>query len=196
LIGILDVLTLDDFFYDKHRVYFDPDTIQTLLFNQGFEIISEWIDAACIRLLVRKVDKPSIPITTNNYSKNRNLISEYTLTLNESRTKLPSLIHELISYLDDSSLKMILGCGRMLDALIVYGGLDISRFDYLVDNYLGMATGRLYDRDLFRLDNLPLVGGNIQFVVVSRTSNEEIGNLIQGKFAEAKILYFGSLLNK
>jgi hypothetical protein len=84
----------------------------------------------------------------------------------------------------------------MLDALISYGELDLSSFDFLVDNYLGLATDTLYGRDLYRLDNLPEIKGAIQFVVVSRTSNLEIKDLISRKFPTSNVFFFGSLLNK
>jgi hypothetical protein len=80
--------------------------------------------------------------------------------------------------------------------LISYGHLDLSSFHFLVDNYLGLATKVLYGRDLYRLDNLPEIKGGIQFVVVSRTSNLEIANLISNKFPTASIFFFASLLNR
>lgn len=195
LSGVVGVATLDDFFYDKHRVYFDPNTLKTLLRNQGFEILSEWVDLACIRLLVQKSEKPKNSVISSNYTLNRELISDYVLMLNESRRKLPGLVKELHENLEDESTRIVLGCGRMLDALISYGNLDLSRFDFLVDNYLGLATKKLYERDLYRLDNLPEIQGRIQFVVISRTSNLEIGNLISSKYPSSSIFFFGSLLN-
>lgn len=195
LSGVVGVATLDDFFYDKHRVYFDLVTLQTLLHNQGFVILSEWIDSACIRLLVQKTNKPTISTSGSSYVSNRELITKYIEDLDLSRRKLPSLVRELNSNLEQEATRLILGCGRMLDALITYGELDLSSFDFLVDNYLGLATKALYGRDLYRLDNLPEFMGAIQFVVVSRTSNLEIGELISNRFPTSSIFYFGSLLN-
>jgi SAM-dependent methyltransferase len=195
LSGIVEVATLDDFFYDKHRVYFDPVTLQTLLKNQGFVILSEWIDSACIRLLVQKTLKPTISTNEFSYISNRELITKYVEDLDLSRRKLPSLVRELNSNLEHESTRLILGCGRMLDALITYGELDLSSFDFLVDNYLGLATKTLYGRDLYRLDSLPEITGAIQFLVVSRTSNLEIGELISNRFPTSNIFYFASILN-
>jgi len=195
LSGVLGVATLDDFFYDKHRVYFDFATLETLLRNQGFLILSEWVDSACIRLLVQKTNKPTLATFNSSYTANRELIEKYSEDLNQSRRKLPSLVKILNSNLEPDSTHLILGCGRMLDALIAYGDLDLGRFDFLVDNYLGLATRTLYGRDLYRLDNLPNIEGAIQFIVVSRTSNLEIGEWISRKYPTAKILYFGRLLD-
>lgn len=196
LTGIVGVATLDDFFYDKHRIYFDLSTLQRLLENQGFVILSDWVDSACIRLLVQKIDTPKVLGRTSSYSVNRKLISNYITDLEQSRLRLPPLVRELQTKLDCESTRIILGCGRMLDAIIYYGELDLSSFDFLVDNYLGLATDTLYGRDLYRLDNLPEIKGAIQFVVVSRTSNLEIKDLISRKFPTANVFFFGSLLNK
>lgn len=195
LSGVVGVATLDDFFYDKHRVYFDLVTLQTLLHNQGFVILSEWIDSACIRLLVQKTDKPTVPTSGSSYSSNRELITKYAEGLDLSRRKLPSLVRELNSNLEHESTRLILGCGRMLDALITYGDLDLTSFDFLVDNYLGLATQTLYGRRLYRLDNLPEIVGATQVIVVSRTSNLEIGALISNRFPASNIFYFGNLLD-
>jgi SAM-dependent methyltransferase len=196
LSGIVGVTTLDDFFYDKHRVYFDLLTLQTLLGNQGFIILSEWVDSACIRLLVRKIEKQNASTRGSSYVSNREIISNYIEDLGQSRLKLPTLVSELHTNLEHESTRIVFGCGRMLDALISYGHLDLSSFHFLVDNYLGLATKMLYGRDLYRLDNLPEIKGGIQFVVVSRTSNLEIANLISNKFPTASIFFFASLLNR
>jgi len=193
ILGILDVAVLDDFFYDKHRLYFDPESLSTLLQNQGFTIIAEWVDTACIRYLARKIEKPKEISTTFNYVRNRELIVNYASALNSSRESLPNLVDILYSKLNPNSTRVLLGCGRMLDALISYGKLDLSHFDFLVDNYLGIATRSLYSRDLYTLENLPSIPGDLQFIVVSRTSNAELGNRISKKFKNAHVLYFSNL---
>lgn len=195
LLGIVGVATLDDFFYDKHRVYFDMFTLKALLKNCGFVVLSEWIDSACIRLLVQKNDLPKISARESRYIFNRELISNYIVSLDKSRASLPSLVEELHTYLKPDSTRIVLGCGRMLDALIVYGGLDLPKFDFLVDNYLGLATKTLYGRNLYRLDTLPEIKGHIQFVVISRTSNSEIGTLVSKKYPNSNIIFFAELLN-
>jgi SAM-dependent methyltransferase len=196
LLGILDVAVLDDFFYDKHRVYFDQDSLCNLLQNQGFKIIAEWVDSACVRFLAIKVEKPKKITTSFNYARNRELMVNYVSALNLSRSSLPSLVNNLYEKLNQGSTRVLLGCGRMLDALITYGKLDLSKFDFLVDNYLGVATKSLYARDLYTLDNLPFTHGDLQFVVISRTSNAELGNRISKQFKNAEVLYFANLTNQ
>lgn len=196
LTGILQVTALDDFFYDKHRVYFDPETLMSILRNCGFEMVTSWVDSACIRYLVRKAEKPEKIDYPLNYEKNRKLILEYTRSLNTSRENLPRLVNLLSAQLDPYSTKIILGCGRMLDAIISYGKLDLSQFDFIVDNYLGLATKKLYSRNLYTLDNLPAIPGDIQFLVVARTSNFELGATISKRFPHAKVIYFSEIGNE
>ena len=190
LAGILEVTALDDFFYDKHRVYFDPEILISILRNLGFEMVASWVDSACIRYLVRKTEKLEKINYPSDYEKNRKLILDYISSLNTSRKNLPRLVNILNAKLDPHSTKIILGCGRMLDAIISYGKLDLSQFDFLVDNYLGLATKKLYSRNLYTLDDLPAIPGDIQFLVVSRTSNAELGARISKLFPHAKVLYF------
>jgi SAM-dependent methyltransferase len=195
LLGILDVAVLDDFFYDKHRVYFDQDSLSNLLQSQGFKIVSKWVDAACIRFLAIKVEKPAKITTTFNYARNRELIVNYASALSLSRANLPNLVDNLYGKLNPGSTRLLLGCGRMLDALITYGKLDLSKFDFLVDNYLGIATKSLYSRELHTLNNLPSTHGDLQFVVISRTSNAELGQRISKQFKNAEVLYFANFMN-
>lgn len=194
LLGILDSIAIDDFFYDNHRVYFDPETLISLLERQGLIVLAEWEDAACIRLLLQKSEKRATPEITSNYARNKELIVDYSANLAKSRKILPGAVLAISNLLNKDSTKIILGCGRMLDALIVYGGLDLSKFDFLVDNYLGLATSKLYERNLYRLETLPAIVGDMQFVVFSRTSNQEIGKLISAIYPAAQINYVGSIL--
>ncbi len=193
--GILDVVTFDDFFYDKHRVYFDPATLRHLLQGKGFEVIAEWLDVACIRLLARKVEKVNTSVITSNYQHNLDLITKYKSELSKSRASLPSLINLLNSRLNRNSVRILLGCGRMLDALVSYGHLNLNDYDYLVDNFLGLATKTLYSRDLYTIDSLPTISGPLQVVVVARTANSELGIGVLKKFPHAELVYFAEIAN-
>lgn len=188
LSSILDSVVLDDFFYDKHRVYFDPSSLSSLLVSQGFQIVKEWIDAACLRYLVKKDAKPARELLPSNYTANHKLISSYEKVLHSSRSKLPKIVERLFQELEEAP-KVVVGCGRMLDALVSYGNLDLDSIDYLVDNFIGLATRSLYDRDLYTLDNLPVRGSDMQFIVVARTSNFELRSLISKKYEGSKIFF-------
>ena len=194
--GILNVAAFDDFFYDKHRVYFDPSTLRQVLQSQRFEVIAEWIDEACIRFLARKVDRVDASTLVSNYRSNHDLITKYKSGLSASRASLPNLVEVLRGRLNPNSTRIILGCGRMLDALVSYGHLDLNDFDFLVDNYLGVATRTLYSRDLFTLDSLPTISGQLQIIVVARTANAELGEKIYAKFKTADIVYFANIASE
>ena len=167
-----------------------------MLQSQGFEIIAEWIDEACIRFLARKVERVNASPLVSNYVSNRDLITKYESGLSTSRASLPSLVGVLRGRLNPNSTRIILGCGRMLDALVSYGHLDLNDFDFLVDNYLGLATKTLYSRDLYTLDSLPTIYGQVQVIVVARTANAELGEKIYTKFRTAEILYFADIASE
>jgi hypothetical protein len=84
-------------------------------------------------------------------------------------------------------------CTVVIETRRIRHALILSHFDFLVDNYLGIATRSLYSRDLYTLENLPSIPGDLQFIVVSRTSNAELGNRISKKFKNAHVLYFSNL---
>lgn len=191
---ILDSAVIDDFFYDKHRVYFDSNSLIAILKSEGFQIVEEWEDAACLRFLVKKNLRPAQNFFTSSYATNFELISKYQELIHVSRAKLPRVVESLLSLLDQDVPKVVVGCGRMLDALISYGNFDLDSIDYLVDNFLSLATESLYGRKLYTLDSLPVRTNNLHFIVVSRTSNLELERDIYNKFESPKMFFIAEFL--
>ena len=187
--GVRDSVNLDDFFYDRHRVYFDTATLFALLVNTGFEITAEWHNSACLRFLVRKATKPDAKISISRYAENKSILLRYMSGLAHNRSRLPEIVSSIISNLKPESTLVIVGCGRMLDALIKYGEFPIKRATYLVDNFLGLATDFLYGQRLFRFDNFTPSEENLHFLIVARTSNTELGREISRRFPNSVISF-------
>jgi SAM-dependent methyltransferase len=187
--GILETVSLDDFFYDKHRVYFDASTLKNLLSCFGFEIVNDWSDNACLRLLLRKCHEfPKRPLSSK-YQENRNLVIRYSEVLRKNRESLPQIVDTLHEQISQSSEVVLVGCGRMLDAMIKYGGFSLEKISYLVDNFLGLATSSLYNRPLYRFDNLADFDQDPTFVVMARTSNTDLKKLLNRLHPGAKIIF-------
>lgn len=192
--GILDSVILDDFFYDRHRVYFDEETLLGLLRNSGFEVIAEWHDSACLRFLVRRTTEPKEKILIERYHRNRSYLEEYVSALENNRSQLPKIVSIIMGQIETNASLVVVGCGRMLDALIRYGGFPISRVNYLVDNFLGQATEKLFNQPLYRFNNFNPSETSLQFLVVARTSNLELKNEIFNRFPGSKVSFVSELL--
>jgi len=193
--GIESNFALDDFFYDHHRVYFDSETLQHLLLSTGFEIMQTWNDTSCIRILAKKnMENVSfgIPQLPDRYSRNSKLIIEYSKILLESRNVLPGVVSNMYDLCDLSKPLIAVGCGRMFDAFIVYGGMQLDTIHYLVDNFISIATNSIYGRSVMSLNSLPDVGSDANFLVFSRTSGGEISKEILARFPQANIIHLSA----
>ncbi len=187
--GVRDSVNLDDFFYDRHRVYFDAETLFALLVNTGFDITAQWHNSACLRFLARKATEPAVKISISRYAENKSILLRYMSSLAHNRRRLPEIVSSIISNLKPDSTLVIVGCGRMLDALIKYGEFPIKRANYLVDNFLGLATEHLYGQHLYRLDNFAPAENNLHFLIVARTSNTELEGEISRRFPNSVISF-------
>jgi SAM-dependent methyltransferase len=187
--GVRDSINLDDFFYDRHRVYFDVETLFALLVNTGFDVTAEWHNSACLRFLVRKTIEPAIKVSVSRFAENKSILLRYMSGLTQNRNRLPEIVSSIVSTLKPDTTLVVVGCGRMLDALIKYGEFPINRADYLIDNYLGLATEHLYGRRLYRFDNFFPSENNLHFLIVARTSNSELEGEITRRFPYSTVTF-------
>ena len=195
--GIESNFALDDFFYDHHRVYFDFDTLQYLLFSTGFEIVETWNDTSCLRILAKKNiknDSFGFPQLPTRYASNSKLIAKYSKILLESREKLPSVVNTMYGLCDLSKPLIAVGCGRMFDAFLVYGGMQLDAMHYLVDNFISIATSSIYGRPVMSLNSLPDVGRKGNFLIFSRSSGNEISKEILARFPKANIIHLSDFM--
>ena len=192
--GILNSIILDDFFYDRHRVYFDEETLLGLLGNSRFEVVAEWHDSACLRFLARKTNELKEKVFVKRYDRNRSSIIKYVSALEKNRSQLPKIVSIIMGRIDTKTSLVVVGCGRMLDALIRYGGFPISRVNYLVDNFIGQATESLFNQPLYRLENFNPSETNLHFLVVARTSNLELKGEIFDRFPTAGVSFVSELM--
>ena len=192
--GILNSIILDDFFYDRHRAYFDEETLLGLLGNSGFEVVAEWHDSACLRFLVRKTNELREKVFVKRYTRNRSSIMKYVSAIEKNRSRLPKIVSLIMGRIDTNASLVVVGCGRMLDALIKYGGFPISRANYLVDNFIGQATETLFNQPLYRFDNFNPSEKNLHFLVVARTANLELKREIFDRFPTAVVSFVSELI--
>lgn len=183
-------LALDDFFYDKHRTYFEKRILKYIFSLFSMEIIDEIKSRSTLVFLVKKVlktKKPKLP--DGNYDFNKLNINKYLKNLSKNRKKSRNvirLINDEISTKQNSKI-IFYGAGRLFDALIKYGNLPIKDIDYLIDNHLSTATDQIHGIKLFNENLLDKIDDGIIFICAKSSSNEIYDNLIQ-KHSNMKII--------
>lgn len=174
-------INIDDFFYDKHLHYFTSDLLVKIIENLGFKLLIDNTSHNNIGLLFQKVDSINSVELPNYYEVNKKKINKYKKNLANNRKKIRQNINFINDMFDIHENNAIIGCGRALDAMIKYGNLDISKFNYFVDDFLVKATDSIYDNLLLSTEQLENIDGALLLV---KTPSQKILN----KLKDAKIL--------
>lgn len=185
LLAIRDPYVIEEFFIDKHNFHFEIATLTNALLKNSMEVQSDFSDNFNIVFVIsknqmnKKIElEPSITAADfKNYQKN----------LLDNRALLPYIAKKI-----ESMPKVaIYGAGRILDALIRFGKLDLQRI-VVVDRYLaenGMGLGiSISDPSIIEWREFEDV------IVLARSSTSEICNWLESRGAK-KITTFESLIS-
>ena len=187
---------IDEYFYDKHRVYFDKDSLIIALLRLGFKLIADGSTSASVKLLVGLDDfkiKLHSHKAIDRFSKNKNLIENYALRLKSNRLALPTAVSKMCEKLKPDQPTVIVGAGRILDAAIKYGHLEMRHFDYVTDNFLSETGIAINGVKIRRLDSLPKLE-NPYVALFTRTATKALTNEIMKWNKNAEIHTLSGLL--
>ena len=185
-------LVLDEYFYDKHRVYFDPGSLDELASQYGMEAVLGRDEGASI-IRAFRFNQTKGPKFQSRFKINSDLIKEYQRRMIQSRTSLTAVVQRVSQEVTAHNGHTILfGAGRATDALVKYGKLTLNIFDYVVDNYLGQASRTVLGREIITFHELDTLT-NPLFVVSTKSSTLRITSLVRGKFPNATLLLLADL---
>jgi len=186
---------IDEFFYDKHLYYYNEEILSSYIESLGFELLYKHSTPQNIGLLFKNSnDKKGYP-KLNLYNYNVNLINNYKKNITINRSILIEKQKQLNNNFPKEKCNIVFGSGRLLDAFIQYGKLNLDNFDYLIDDYLSQVTNTLYNKELHNssiLNNLHL--DNI-LLLVKHPSKELINNLTKNN-PDVNIIYLSEWLTK
>lgn len=195
LATVLNFPIVDEFFYDRHRLYFTPTTLCSLLEAQGFEVTRVEETVASIKVLARNRGplREAVRRNQREVERSRELIDNYAGVIRENRARLGTLAERVKALASGRSFSVALGAGRQLDALVRYGGLDLAAFDVLVDNFLADATGKAFGRDIVKLRDLTPVPDAFVFAFV-RTASRSVREIVSEWEPSATLRTFPEVL--
>ena len=121
--------------------------------NIGFDLIYSFTNNQNISLLFKKTNSYKLYPITNQYDENSKLIVNYKNNLTRNRNILKEKVKNINEIFSNGN-NSIIGCGRVLDAFIKYGELNLNNFNYLIDDYLYEVTDTLYNKTLYSRDIL------------------------------------------
>lgn len=165
----------DEFFYDKHLFYFNKKLLVCFFEINGFIMERDFSTKSSIVLIFKKIEECKEKKLTKKYpeivEKNKLMVTKYKNNLAKSRKHIPQIVKNIYSKANEKK-SAIIGCGRILNALVEYGGLDTEKFDVLIDNYLAEVTKELYGKSLNKIDILNKTEIEIFFLMTSSATNE------------------------
>lgn len=192
-IGGADIV--EEFFIDKHTFHFNRSLLLDMLRAAGFEISfgASERDFSNITIVARKTGVPSAPRWSDPElpQKNAELISRYRENLQRNRGRLMSVAGRL-SALADRQAVVCWGGGRILDALVKFGGLDPTRFRYIIDKFLFPHLRTVHGVPLHGPEQLRMHTPDV-VVVLARNSAPEIERAARS-FGVRHVVRFQDLL--
>ena len=186
---------LDEFFYDKHRVYFTGRSLEFALGRVGLTPVKKVRLHSSLKFLVSKADVAEDSLTPNPSEQGyaRSLISDYVVALDGNRRMLPAAVEVMTEWFSNFGQRVALGAGRVFDAAVRYGFLEPSTFDALVDNFLVEATPVAYGQPLRRLQDVT-PNGHPAVAVFARQAGPQLENLVRGWNEGAQVRSLSAIL--
>lgn len=183
--GITDLQVIEEFFIDKHMYHFELKTLENLLHHCNFEIRNNFGDNLNI-VLTASPTKTTKPVLQNSKITPLDILNYQDLLL-KNRAVLPGIVEKLKMTPNFA----IYGAGRILDALIRYGGLKTEnitvadKFLWETASGLGIAIQNPEKVDWPSYDEIFILG---------RSSTREISEWLLNKGAK-KVTPFQDLWN-
>ena len=192
---------LDDFFYDKHLLYFSKQRLVTFLEAHDLNVIwSRSSGNGCLEVLAQvnsdtSSDKSIESQFSSSNTINPSQISDYSVRLKSNRSLLPKITRNIMNYISSVNCNICaFGAGRILDSFVVYGGLNVEAFDYFIDNFLYDASDSVNGLNICRFSDLDLSGDSI-FILFTRKNSDSLHKLIESKFPDAKIFHWSQFID-
>lgn len=198
----IDILTakntVEEFFMDKHRFHFNRSLLCDYLNYLGFRIIfaNESTDIYNITLLLRKEFEAKGEVAfakkDDDLSRyNKEIIKKYAYRLKSNRNNLKKVVGKLHPFMERQKVAFW-GGGRIFDALVCYGGLNVDKVYCLVDKYLWKYVPAVHGVEIKRPEYLKVKQPDV-VIILARSSAEEIYREVQRFGFRRTIIKFSAL---
>jgi len=191
-IGRDDVV--EEWFIDKHLYHFSLRTLKNMAASAGLRPIEngEHLDDENLVLLLQRAEAADPVRDEEAYTEAEALMAAYHETLSRNRKRLGAAARRIESLARTERL-VFWGAGRIFDALVVQGGLDLSAIAGLVDKYLPDYVDCMHGLPLRRPEEIASLAPD-RVIIASREYLEEIRGELARELPECPSVGFGELL--
>ena len=203
IINVPNIMTLDtyqgfdEYFYDYHLQYFCPNTLTLLSQKMGFMAEEIYESGSDLVIFFRKRTVLDYNNNKGELQKNkRTLVDNYIKRVQAVQKNLPSISLYIKKYIAGYDNVVFCGAGRVLDSIVKYGSLDISKDKIvLMDNFLSNGTSELYGKKVIKFDDVN-VAENTAWIIFANSSSTALVNIISQKYKDANIISLADIQEK
>ena len=130
---------IEEWFIDKHLYHFSTVTLMRLCARSGFEVVKQDIsDGVNLTYILKRSDEVLDGVLQADDAEIvsiKNNIAAYQARLKKNREGL----RQVAQFMEDKAQNRVVGAwggGRILDSLVVHGGLNTSCLEVLIDKHL------------------------------------------------------------
>lgn len=197
LMGIDSDEIVEEFFIDKHRFHFTRELLCDYATAIGWRVVhgAEDRDPMNITLvLVREASDANgglaptwRPLDEGAAARHRQMIARYAEMLAANRARLRRVVERLRPFLARQRVA-VWGAGRIFDALVVHGGLDVSQLCCVVDEFLWPHVPEVHGVRVQRPEQLKMVMPQV-VLVLARSSAAAIAARVRSLGIKNVILF-------
>lgn len=197
LMGIDSDEIVEEFFIDKHRFHFTRELLCDYTTVMGWRVVhgAEDRDPMNVTLVLAK-EAPGAdgglapawrPMDEGVAARHRLMIARYAETLAANRARLRRVVERLRPFLARQRVA-VWGAGRIFDALVVHGGLDMSQLCCVVDEFLWPYVSEVHGVRVQRPEQLKVVMPQV-VLVLARSSAAAIAARVRSLGIKNVILF-------
>lgn len=193
-IGRDDVV--EEWFIDKHLYHFSLRTLKNMAAMAGLQPLEdgEYIDDENLVLLLRPAEPAGATRDSAACKEAEALLSAYRETLGRNRARLAAAARHIESLARGERL-VFWGAGRIFDALVIQGELDLSAIAGLVDRYLPDYVESMHGLPLQRPEEIASLAPD-RVIIASREYLGEIREELERLLPGCPSVGFGDLLEQ
>jgi len=193
MIGLGDIV--EEFFIDKHLYHYSLRTLSRLLTASGFRpvVVADPRDIVNVTIVAVKADNGAVPVESDarEVESATALISSYHATRMRNLTALTS-VARMIDAMAPRKVA-VWGAGRLLNSLILNGGLKPTSLAAVVDKHLVRYASDAHGVRLTAPTELPSIKPDV-VVVMSRSFANEIREEAQARVPGCEVIAYADLL--
>jgi 2-polyprenyl-3-methyl-5-hydroxy-6-metoxy-1,4-benzoquinol methylase len=188
---------VEEFFIDKHLYHFSARTLARLLTSCGFRAVSIGDPRDTVNITVVAVKADAIPTQASADPREVEAATALISTYHAMRMRNLAALTGIARMIDNMAPRRVAvwGAGRLLNTLILNGGLRPQALTAVIDKHLIRYASEAHGIRLTPPEDLANVKPDV-VVVMSRSFADEIRTEAQARAPGCEVIAYGELLER